>query len=110
MTGPSRILRGVKGPARSNAITVANSKLGGGVIHANTNGTTRKKSSSTYLKLCRALFSFSERFRCLVLEAFRNRVMASIYKPNGQSQPQKSLPKTIGIIKITANTRSCHTG
>ena len=53
----------------------------------------RMTSAMTYLSLCKLLFSFSGRLQWLILSRLRNKVIKSMYSPNGQIQPQKALPK-----------------
>ena len=56
-----------------------------------------------YLNCPIAAFVLSERSRCGFLKAFRIRVNRSMYKPKGQSQPQKNLPR---IMDMTATNPS----
>ena len=53
----------------------------------------------TYLRLCKLVFTFSGSIEWRVLSNLRRKLIRSMYKPKGQIQPQKNLPK-IGVAPI----------
>ncbi len=64
----------------------------------------KKTAMIMYPNCPRIALVFSERLECLILKTFRMRVIRSWYKPNGQSQPQKNLPRTIDIVMTKPKT------
>ncbi len=100
-TAPGQgMISGSKGPKKNTMRGVKGSRKYRKERHTSgSKGPTKKGKAKTaatikYLSVCRYLLTFSGRFLCRILVALRTKVIKSMYKPNGQIQPQKKRPKT----------------